>query len=170
MLSGEEIQRLGIVAPGLDLPDLHVQPNGIDLTLDAVWRIGAGGSLGIADEDRHLPERSALEPDEHGWLTLHRGTYGIRFAEPVAIPLDRGGLAFPRSSLLRMGAHIPTAVWDAGYQGRAESLLVVLSDRLGIQRHARLAQVVFFNLTSTTTGYQGRYQRENLPPPGPTTD
>ena len=162
MLTGEEIQRLGIVAPGAVLPASHVQVNGVDLSLDAVWRIGTNGALGMDDADRRLPERSPVEPDIAGWFSLQAGMYGIRFAEPVRIPLDCGGLAFPRSSLLRMGAHIPTAVWDAGYAGRAESLLFVCVEYLRLQRHARVAQIVFFRLSEATTGYQGRYQGENV--------
>ncbi len=77
------------------------------------------------------------------------------------MPLDCGGLVFPRSSLLRMGVHLPTAVWDAGYRGRGESLLLVVNPAgLRVQRGSRIAQLVLFRLTEQTRGYQGRYQED----------
>ena len=163
MLTGEEIRNRGIVAPGSDLPAEQVQPNGIDLSLDMVWRIVGPGTLGVSDADRHLPDRDPISFGDQGWVMLGPGTYGIRYCESVVLPPDCGGLAFPRSSLLRMGAHIPTAVWDAGYGGRGESLLIVTNqDGIRLQRGTRIAQLVVFGLSGHTTGYVGQYQSENL--------
>jgi dUTP pyrophosphatase len=72
-------------------------------------------------------------------------------------------LAYPRSSLLRCGVTLHTAVWDPGYSGRAEALLVVHNThgfRLG--RAARIAQLVFTRLgDSVDRPYEGRYHGEN---------
>jgi hypothetical protein len=71
-------------------------------------------------------------------------------------------LARPRSSLLRCGVTIGTAVWDAGYSGRSRSLLVVHNARgFRLQQGARVAQLVFFGLTGET-GLSRVYQGENL--------
>ncbi len=71
-------------------------------------------------------------------------------------------LGTARSSLLRCGVSMHTAVWDAGYSGRSQSLMVV-HNPLGfrLQKNARIAQLVFLQLTRETTGYQGVYQGEN---------
>jgi dUTP pyrophosphatase len=163
VLTGDELRARAIV--GLDSPaegDEHVQPNGVDLSLDAVWRFLGPGAVGMRSVDRHLPAREELAFDQAGWLELGPGTYGIRYAEPVDMPTDCGGLCFPRSSLLRMGLTVPTAVWDAGYAGRGEGLLVVGNPHgVRVQRGARIAQLVVFRLTQATAGYQGRYQGEN---------
>lgn len=164
MLSGDEIRRLRLI--GLQDPadeQTHHQPNGVDLTLDAVWGFAAAGSLGRAAEDRQLPERQALEFDATDWLHLEPGTYAIRYAEWVELPADCGGLCFPRSSLLRMGLHVPTAVWDAGYAGRGEGLLRVCNPHgVRLQRGARIVQLVVFRLTEPAgSTYQGAYQYEN---------
>jgi dUTP pyrophosphatase len=163
VLAGDEIGRAHIVG----LPDgpaaaEHVQPNGVDLSLDAIWRFAGAGALGRSAADRRLPPRAALDFDADGWAELAVGTYGIRYAEWVALPLDRGGLCFPRSSLLRMGCHVPTAVWDAGYAGRAEGLLVVTNPHgARLQRGARIVQLVLFRLTEAAhAGYAGQYQHE----------
>ncbi|MBV9358122.1 MAG: deoxyuridine 5'-triphosphate nucleotidohydrolase, partial [Chloroflexi bacterium] len=125
MLTGGEIARRRIVAPDAELVDEQVQPNGVDLTLDALWVLRGAGRLGREPDDRVLPDREPIAPTADGWFELAHGHYLLRFAEVVAVPLDGGGLVFPRSSLLRMGVHVPTAVWDAGYRGRGESLLLV---------------------------------------------
>jgi dUTP pyrophosphatase len=164
MLSGDEIRRLHIVGlDGAAAEQVHIQPNGVDLSLDAAWRFSEGGSLGRSSEDRRLPAREELAFDAHDWLELEGGTYGIRYAEWVAVPADSGGLVFPRSSLLRMGLHVPTAVWDAGYAGRGEGLLHVTNPHgVRLQRGARIVQLVLFRLTSpASAGYSGGYQHEN---------
>jgi dUTP pyrophosphatase len=156
VLSGEEIRRLGIIESN------PMQPNGVDLSLDTLWRFEAAGSLGRSNEDRLLPSRDELAFDGSGWIELPQGTYGIRYAEWVQLPLGCGGLCFPRSSLLRMGLHVPTAVWDAGYGGRGEGLLVVSNPHgVRLQHQARIAQLVVFRLTEpAAAGYAGRYQHE----------
>ncbi|HEV7663193.1 MAG TPA: deoxyuridine 5'-triphosphate nucleotidohydrolase [Chloroflexota bacterium] len=164
MLSGEELRRRGVV----QLADAaavaaHVQPNGIDLSLDTILSFDERGALGVSNDDRRLPTRHEMPFDADGWLDLPPGTYGVRYAEPVALPVDCGGLCFPRSSLLRMGLHVPTAVWDAGYNGRGEGLLVVNNPHgVRLQRGARIAQLVAFRLSEPAlAGYAGRYQNEN---------
>lgn len=162
MLAGDEIRRRGVVELQAAAERGHLQPNGVDLSLDAVWRFRGAGVLGREDADRQLPEREPLAFDAAGWLELAPGTYGIRYAEVVEMPIDCGGLCFPRSSLLRMGLHVPTAVWDAGYAGRGEGLLIVANPAgARLQRGSRIAQLVVFRLTEATAGYRGRYQHEN---------
>ena len=164
MLSGDEIRRLGIVDVASSLAQHALfQPNGVDLSLDALWRFGGAGALGQANADRRLPERQDLTFDAEGWIWLEAGAYGLRYAESVDLPADCGGLCFPRSSLLRMGLHVPTAVWDAGYGGRGEGLLLVVNPRgVQLQRGARIAQLVLFRLTeAAAVGYRGQYQNEN---------
>ena len=167
MLSGDELRNLHVVR--LDDPaaaSIHVQPNGVDLSLDAAWRFVEAGVLGRSSSDRHLPSREEVQAEAENWLVLAPGTYGIRYGEWVSIPHDCGGLVFPRSSLLRMGLHIPTAVWDAGYAGRGEGLLEVRNPHgARLQRGARIVQLVVFRLTSGAHAtYAGTYQHENPHP------
>jgi dUTP pyrophosphatase len=159
VLTGDDFVRRGVVDQALGAD--HLQPNGIDLSLDRAWRFSEAGRLGRTNAERHVPEREELEFDAHGWLYLSTGVYGIRYAERVTVPLDCGGLCFPRSSLLRMGLSVPTAVWDAGYSGRGEGLVIVSNlHGVRLQRGARIAQLVLFRLTEPTRGYAGRYQDE----------
>jgi dUTP pyrophosphatase len=171
MLAGEDLRRRRVVELlDADVEAVHVQPNGVDLSLQAVWRLVGAGSLGCADDDRVLPARQDLAFGSDGWLELGPGTYGVRYAEWIAVPIECGGLCFPRSSLLRMGVHVPTAVWDAGYAGRGEGLLVVTNPHgVRLQQGARIVQLILFELTEPArSAYAGRYQHEGgaTTPPG----
>lgn len=163
MLAGDEIRRLQVVhLRDAHAEPTHVQPNGVDLSLAAVWRFVGAGSLGVTNAARTLPVHEELGFDAEGWLHLPPATYGVGYAEVVEMPVDCGGLCFPRSSLLRMGVGVPTAVWDAGYTGRGSGLLVVSNPHgFRVQRGARIAQLVVFRLTApATAAYAGVYQHE----------
>ncbi|HEX9269542.1 MAG TPA: deoxyuridine 5'-triphosphate nucleotidohydrolase, partial [Candidatus Limnocylindria bacterium] len=84
------------------------------------------------------------------------------YMERVNLPADLMAFARPRSTLLRSGVAIHTAVWDAGYSGRGEGLLSVLDPRgYRLQRVARVVQLVFLRLASAVgEGYRGRYHGE----------
>ncbi len=108
----------------------------------------------------------ALAPlafDALGYMHLMPGPYIITYNEIVNLPLNIMALGKPRSSLLRCGAVVHTAVWDAGYSGRSQSLMIVYNAQgFRIQKNTRVVQLVFFKLTRETEGYQGTYQGENI--------
>ncbi len=144
--------------------DEQLQTNGFDLTLREVGRMTSGGGMGAGLDQRELPSTEVIDFNSRGWLELDPGPYLITFNEVVNLPLDVMALGRPRSSLLRSGVSIHTAVWDAGYKGRSQALLVV-QNHLGyrLQRDARVAQLAFFRLsTPASQGYQGRFWGENL--------
>jgi dUTP pyrophosphatase len=167
-LNREEIARLIAGADPLveDYVALEpqLQPNGFDLTVQEVARFAASGQLGASDADRVVSSLAPLDFDADGWLSLEPGPYLITFNEVVNLPPDLMALGRPRSSLLRSGVALHTAVWDAGYRGRSQSLLTVQHPGgFRLQRNARLAQLVFFRLaTPPEQGYRGSYQGEGL--------
>jgi dUTP pyrophosphatase len=63
-----------------------------------------------------------------------------------------------------MGATMETALWDPGYRGRSQSLLVVYNSQgLRLKRNARLMQLVFIRLErEADKAYSGIYQGENI--------
>ena len=168
VLSGEQIQQLIGGEPPLisgyrDL-DAQLQPNGFDLTLAEVKSFVTAGTIGIDNASRVLPDLEPIEFNGIGLIALAPGPYHITFAETVALPSDLMAIGRPRSSLTRSGAAIHTAVWDAGYQGRSTSLLVV-SNPFGftLEFGARVAQLVFIRLSrKADKGYSGIYQGENM--------
>lgn len=144
--------------------ETQLQPNGFDLTLRDVARLSTPGAVGAEDASRKLSETQPLEFGPDGWLQLEPGPFLVTFNEVINLPLDIMALGRPRSSLLRSGAGVHTAVWDAGYQGRSQALLVVYhAGGYEVQRDARLMQLVFFRMeTAVSRGYQGRFQSENI--------
>ncbi len=167
VLSGNDIRRLVEQQPPLiegwiDL-DEQVQANGFDLTLREVAVPQSMGSITAAGGQRAISDLSPLVFDGIGSIELVPGTYIITYNEIVHLPKDIMALGRPRSSLLRCGVTVGTAVWDAGYSGRSQSLLVVYNPRgIRLQRNARIIQLVFFELTGESEGYGGIYQGENI--------
>jgi dUTP pyrophosphatase len=143
---------------------LQVQPNGIELTLKEVHLLDGKGAVDFDNSKRIIPDTIPLEFSQSGWIELGKGSYKILFNEIVNIPKDVAALATPRSSLIRCGATLETAVWDAGYRGRSECLLVVFNkDGIRLQKDARVIQLVFYSMESAVDkGYSGRYQNENI--------
>jgi dUTP pyrophosphatase len=166
-LSKEEIIRLikgksPLIEGYIDLEE-QVQPNGFDITLREVARLSSPGKITCRNTERRVSDLTPLYFDEHGYMELSPGPYMITYNEVVHLPKDVMALARPRSSLLRCGVTVGTAVWDAGYIGRSQSLLVVYHpEGFRIQRDARVVQLIFFHLDRRTDGYRGRYQGENI--------
>ncbi len=110
-----------------------------------------------------MSDLSPLIFDGLGFIHLAPGIYSVTFNEVVHLPENIMALATPRSSLLRCGVTVNTAVWDAGYSGRSQSLLVVYNPQgFKLQRNARIIQLVFFRLQNQAEGYKGTYQNENI--------
>ncbi len=139
----------------------QLQPNGFDCTLQSVARLKGQGKLDFDNMERQLPEIEEI-PFENGWIFLPKGFYRVRINEIVNLGNDLMAFGRPRSSLVRCGANLLTAVWDAGYRGRSEVGLVIYSDGIWLKKNARILQLVFVKLTEETTPYDGDYQMENI--------
>ena len=152
-----------LITSFIDLEE-QLQPNGIDLTLLEVRELTSSGYIGKDSQQRLLSDNKIIAFDEHGWVRLYQGSYLITFNEICNLPLDLMALGKPRSSLLRSGVTINTAVWDAGYKGRSQSLLTIFNPNgFEIQQNARLIQLIFVRLENLASiGYQGRFLNENI--------
>ncbi len=141
----------------------QVQPNGVDLTLEAVLVQREAGR--IARDGKTVGEREPVEPDQSGGESvptyrLDPGGYVVRYGERVRVPEGHVGFVLPRSSLMRNSCMVNTAVWDAGYEGRGEGLLEV-HHAIELEAGARVAQFVLA-AADHATSYDGTYQGENL--------
>jgi len=165
ILSKNEIDELMKLDPPLveDMidPDTQIQVNGCELTVDRIFTFaGAGaGAIAFENSERVLSECTELAFDGDGWIDLPAGSYKIVSREVVHIPKDAIAIARPRSSLLRCAVSVETAVWDAGYDGKSECLLIVFNEAgFRLKRGARVVQLLFMGLASETEGYDGVYQ------------
>lgn len=168
VLDGDSIRRLvegrpPLIEGSFDL-ERQLQPNGIDLTLRSVGAFTSGGLLGALPSGREVSSVREVPFDDEGHVMLSPGPYLITLNEIVNLPLDLAALGRPRSSLLRSGVALHTAVWDAGYSGRSQCLLVVHNPHgFRTARNARVVQLLFFQLTEQAPrGYGGIFQRENI--------
>lgn len=134
----------------------QVQPNGVDLRIGEVFtvtspaEINADGTVPGERQEVAWPPENCFPP----------GFYIIRYQETVTIPPGHVGQVFPRSSLLRNGAALFSALWDQGYSGRGEALMVLWAP-MKLPPGARIGQLVMFP-AEAAAGYEGQYQGENL--------
>ena len=169
MLNRQEIERLirenGLVSSYCDL-ETQLTPNGFDLTAARIYSFSDKGDLDFSNKQRKLPKTEEILPekekpeDKFGWWELDPGIYKVVTNEIVKLPLDIIGMAFCRSSLLRMGGFTQTGVWDAGFEGRSEFVLVVSNPSgIRLKQNARVVQLLFTRIIETGTGYSGIYQQ-----------
>ena len=166
MLNSAEIRRLieeqQLVTDFIDL-DKQLQPSGFDLSLGEVQAFAGSGSVDFSNEERVIADSRPLSPDYDGWYWLPTGPYTVVYNEAVSMPLDVVAIARTRSTLLRNGATVETAVWDPGYKGRSSSLLVVHNpEGIRLKKDARIAQLIFFRVKEVEEGYSGVYQNERM--------
>ena len=82
------------VADRLDaLTETQVQPNGVDLTLGAVYEQIEPGRIGR--EGKCVGERREIEPDD-GVYALDTGSYVVEYGDRVVIPDGHVGFLYPR--------------------------------------------------------------------------
>ncbi len=156
------IEEQSLVTEYLDL-DTQLQPSGFDLSMEAVEEYLGGGAVDFSNKERVIAETSTIEPDKDSWIHLEKGVYKVIYNEVVKMPLNVAAIARTRSTLLRNGAEVGTAVWDPGYEGRSSSMLTVHNPHgLRLKKNARVAQLIFFETGDVEKGYSGVYQKERM--------
>ncbi|MEM4216056.1 MAG: deoxyuridine 5'-triphosphate nucleotidohydrolase [Candidatus Anstonellales archaeon] len=145
------------------LSNEQFQPAGVDLTLKKIFSFKGMGKVDFDNSERKISECKELNFGKDGWIKLKQGAYKVSFNEYIKIPQDMMALVFPRSSLLRCGATLHTAVWDPGYEGRGEMLLTVHNKKgIMLKRNAKIGQMIFVRLVEKTgEGYSGTYKWEH---------
>jgi dUTP pyrophosphatase len=161
IILGEEIIKQKLL--GNIIFDHQVQPAGVDLTIKSIESFEEGGIIDGDNTKRYIPKTKPINWGKEEKIHLMPGAYKIIFNEIISVPADAIAIAQSRSSLLRSGAATINAIWDPGYSGRSEGLLVVFNPAgLTIYKNAKVLQLVFIKLEkSSSTLYSGRYQNEN---------
>jgi dUTP pyrophosphatase len=168
MLNREEIAGLlkekKLVEGYINL-ETQLTPNGFDLSVASICEFQGAGALDFSNKERVLPSGKEILPqkikpqDHFGWWQLKKGAYKIKSNETLNLPNDLIAIAFTRTSLLRMGAFTQHGVWDAGFKGKSEFVLVVENPKgIKIKQNARIAQLIFTKINETAQGYQGIYK------------
>jgi len=139
---------------------LQRQQAGVDLTVKTVEQFTEAGRVDFDNSSRVIASGQEVTGKK-----LEGGeSYRVTYNEIISVPGNAAGLVFPRSSLMRNGCHLVTAVWDPGYEGRGQGLLQVLNpEGVVLDKDARVGQLIFLRLEEeVTNGYEGEYQGENL--------
>lgn len=167
MLNDKQIKKLieeEVLVENYPHLETQLQPNGFDLTVAKVFEYTSQGAVDFSNSERVIADAEGIPaqketPDaEYGWWNLLEGAYKVRTNERINLPNDMAGYAYPRSTLLRNGAFTQTAFWDAGFEGRADFILVVQNpEGIRIKENARLAQIAFERIQEAEEGYNGMH-------------
>lgn len=154
-------------------PD-HLTPVGYDFTINKLYTMA--GPSWIGKTGKKLPQYYEIPPQKDmrdqydseearttpGW-SVWDNIYIIEFAETVRIPAGYMGLMWPRSTLLRCGLTLETAIWDAGYVGISKTTLVAPDkNAVWLAQGARVGHMVLVKLDTAGSLYSGSYQGEGL--------
>jgi len=148
---------------------VKVNPNGVDLAPIQVSKLPSdmtiilhGNKRGYAGPGGQVvPGKTPVSPDAEGYYGLEKGAlYEMRFPE-VTIPATCMGVAFPRSSVNRLGIiKLESAVFDSGYHGEPTQVMYAPIEAR-VHRDEALIQLVFFrNEKPAESLYSGFYQHE----------
>ncbi len=167
MLNKKEIINLirseNLIDSYIDL-DKQLTPNGFDLTAGKIFEFNSQGALDFSNLERVVPEGKKILPeklnreDKFGWWNLNKGAYKVRTNEIVNLSNSLIAFTYTRTSVLRMGAFTQHGVWDAGFKGKGEFILVVENaNGLRLKENARVVQIVFVPVRETES-YAGIYK------------
>jgi len=136
--------------------DIQLQPNGFDLTVKNISLYYGSGTIEFDNAKRGMPEYIAIQNRKSHHLEF--GAYLIDYNEKIKIPNDIIALGYPRSSLLRIGVNVPSAVFDAGFEGYPQGMLIVNNKHgLNIHKNARVLQLIFLDREDDNSCYDGEY-------------
>lgn len=141
----------------------QLQPSGLDMTLNKLYKISSKGSIDFDNSQRVLSKSEEIAFDAEGWADLAPGAYKLQFNEVLSLPLDIAAITILRSSVMRCGCMMHSGFWDPGYTGKGESVLLVGAQGLRLKKNAKIAQAVFYRLSSPAgEGYAGVHQFEGV--------
>lgn len=158
VLSAQEIEDYGcdLINP---FKSGSLTSQGYDVSVQKIESISGHGILYIDGKmlPKYYPAKTNIQTLHY---VLYPGQYIVTFNEEVNLPHDICAFLWSRSTLLRMGASMQTAVWDAGYHGKGSSLLLVSNPSgISVEKDARIGQMVFHRLgQATEQPYHGQYQ------------
>lgn len=159
----ELIEKEGLIRNYIDI-EKQLTENGFDLTVEHIFRFKGKGQVDFSNKERILPETEEISPEkgdgeEFGWWNLEKGIYKFRTNEIIKLPLNLVAIAFPRTTLLRSGVSTLNGVWDSGFEGKSEGLLMVENEYgIRIKENARIIQIIFMESTGSSKDYRGIYK------------
>ena len=135
-----------------------VQPSGIDLKMDKLYKQVGSGSL--LDNHKNLPDLKEVECENNIYTLEPKTAYSVTIEGKINIPKGYTMLFLPRSTLLRSFISDHTAVRNPGFYGTIQFLIVNNGEYpYKIKKGERIAQAVVFPVKGSGE-YNGSYQEE----------
>lgn len=135
-----------------------IQMHALDIRVDKIYRIGS--SFLVPSEGKTVPSNK-IEVElftEPNWFFLTPGVYSFEAVQSVEMAKGEAGWLVPRSSLTRNGVDVRSALYDAGYKGGVNGIIIVHNQSgCQIEKGARIAQFVIVK-AETAKLYDGQYQ------------
>ena len=158
ILSGEEISPLIKKVLPADSGE-QKQPAGYDVSVNNIHSFPTSRFvLGVPKGENSTLGQIPLVDEKY--FDLEPGAYFVDLNEITTIPNDAIGILLPRSTLLRNGLDVRTALFDPGYSGQPKVMLVCHRPAR-IQKFARIGQLVILKSDGNfTSQYAGQYQGE----------
>lgn len=157
ILSGEEIAPLIKKVSKVESGE-QKQPAGYDVTVSKIHSFPKDKfTLEIVKGENSILIEIELAGN---YFDLVPGAYFAELNEITTIPRDAIGILLPRSTLLRNGLDVRTALFDPGYSGQPKVMLVCHRP-VRIERYSRIGQLVIIKSDKEFgLQYSGQYQGE----------
>ena len=168
----------------IDFDEDDRTPNGIDLRLGKVYElndvieqhsdcfIGYGlynNEITGYVKEKELPSQIEIKPkfldccNIQGWNLLPNKVYVLEVDRKICIGKNSAQLYKPRSTLLRAGIVVYTAVGDSGYCGHLQFMCINHSHSpFFLEKGVRFAQLIDFQVEGSDIQYDGDYQEESI--------
>jgi deoxycytidine triphosphate deaminase len=158
ILSGDEIDLLVKKIISVDSGE-QKQPAGFDVTVSNIQSFPQSWfTLGIEKGENSVLVQVPVS--DNSYFDLSPGAYFVELNEITTIPPDAIGILLPRSTLLRNGLDVRTALFDPGYSGQPKVMLVCHRP-VRIQKFSRIGQLIILKSDREfSSKYSGRYQGE----------
>lgn len=155
--------------------DKDYQPSGLDLRLGKVYSLDYSDEIenyGLINGQKILPNHKAVKPkliqvanDDFvaGWDLIPFVPYICEVKNQIKIGENNAQFYLPRSTLLRAGVNVYTALGDLGYNGHLSFLVINHGTKpFFIETGERFAQLVDFEVKGGSESYDGDYQEEEV--------
>lgn len=152
-----------------DRDEKDYQPSGLDLRLGKVFALDQNDDFyGLIDGQKYLPKQDYIRPtlfkcrkDDYvaGWFLQPGVPYICQVRNQIKIGENNAQFYLPRSSLLRAGVNVYTALGDLGYNGHLSFLVINHGAKpFFIGEGERFAQLIDFEVRGGSESYDGDYQ------------
>ena len=154
----KRIEKDEMISEFIDI-DNQLTSNGFDITIKKLSLYMGAGTIDFDNTNRELPRY--LNLTTYYKYNLQYGIYLIDFNEYLKMPKDLVGIGYVRSTLLRCGVYVPSAIFDSGFCGYSQGMLIVNNNYgINIMKNARVMQLVFMTKKDDGSVYNGRWGEE----------